>query len=86
MPMAGNPALAANSGLRSIPSRTIRTPATQQMPQIDPAVQAVLIKANEIQYQQQPPPQAKPGRVPDPGLPPLPPVDDILGVGPPVPQ
>jgi hypothetical protein len=45
--------LGADSGLRTIPSRTIRTPNNPDQ-QIDPAQQQILMEANRLQQQQQP--------------------------------
>lgn len=46
--------LGADSGLRTIPSRTIRTPNNPDQQQIDPAQQQILMEANRLQQQQQP--------------------------------
>ncbi|MCI0748728.1 MAG: hypothetical protein L0Y58_25245 [Verrucomicrobia subdivision 3 bacterium] len=53
-PVSANLGAAGNysgvGGLTSIPARTIRTPAVQQSPPIDPATQAILMEANRINY------------------------------------
>ena len=45
--------LGADSGLRTIPSRTIRTPNNPNPQQVDPAQQQILMEANRLQQQQQ---------------------------------
>ncbi len=76
MPMAGNPSLAANNGLKNIPSRTVRTPQpTTQMPAVDRDTQAILIEANRLHHQQQAQQSQNYGTMQNPGFPPLPPTD-----------
>jgi len=65
------PALGADSGLRTIPSRTIRTPGSpnpEQQP-TDPAQQAILMEAQKLRQQQL---DKYRGAQPSPPLPPTP--------------
>jgi hypothetical protein len=44
---------AARSAVRTIPSRNVRTSPQLQMPQVDPAVQAIQMRANELRARSQ---------------------------------
>lgn len=43
----------AGSAIRTIPSRNVRTSPQEQMPQVDPAVQAIQMRANELRARSQ---------------------------------
>lgn len=61
--------LGTDTGLRNIPARTIRTP---NVPQVDPAQQAILMEAERIRQQQQQQQQGQKYRGPPIVTPPLP--------------